>query len=196
MRMRRRFLVLLVLGGLACPRTSVAQASSGTYGLQASGLVSAFRFERGPQAQWRPSSAIRLRAVLHDRVFGEFSYSAPITSEDSYSCLDGGTCDPDLTAWHFSVLSGGLGFFFRAGEWKPFVGASRGRFETEDESHGTWMVFSGLERSSEGWLGLVLEYRIGRVDWPYEGGVSLNHEIGVGLTVSVTAILGGPGSAP
>jgi hypothetical protein len=137
--------------------------------------------------------------VLHDRVFGELSFSAPITSKEAVSCLDTdpGSCNPpDETEWHFSILSGGLGVFILDGAWKPFVGVSRGRFKTEDESHGTWTVFSGLERSLGRWVGLVFEYRLGRVDWPHEGGVSLNHEIGIGLTISASTIFRGGQNAP
>jgi hypothetical protein len=194
--MRCRFLAPFLLGGLLCPWTASAQASASSFELQVSGLVSTFRFERGVQAQWRTTSSIRLRTVFNDRVFGELSYSAPFISDVPYDCLLVGPCHQDLTAWHFSILSGGLGVFLGTGEWRPFVGASRGRFGTEDESHGTWITFAGLERSLKGRLGLVIEYRLGSVDWPNEGGVSLNHEIGVGLTISAGGSSGGTGSAP
>ena len=191
MRSTKVVLSLCLLGGIAWPATSAAQVSSRPFDLEASGLVSAFHFERGSQSQWRTTSAIRFRAVVHDRVFGEFSFSAPIASKEAFSCIETemGSCDPpDQAAWHFSILSGGLGMVFPVGAWKPFVGISGGRFKTEDESHGTWTIFSGLERSLGSWLGLVFEYRLGRVDWPYEGGVSLNHEVGVGLSISASTI--------
>ena len=175
----------LFAAGLLLPGQGQGQETASAVTIQATGLFSEFRYKRGFESEWRASSTGRLRVFLRDRVFGEFFYTAPISSEEHLICPNQGSCGQRLTAWHFSILGGGVGVYFRLGEWIPFVGVAYGRFETEDESHPTWMGSTGLERNLNSRTGLLVEYRMSRVNWPYEGGVSVNHEIGIGLTVSV-----------
>ena len=183
--MKTRRVLLLLGAGLLLPGQGRGQETASALTIQAAAQFSEFRYKRGSEAEWRASSTGSLRVLLRDRVYGELFYTAPLLSEEQLICPAQGSCGQRLTAWHFSILGGGAGVRFQLGEWMPFIGVAYGRFKTEDESHPTWMGSTGLERNLNSRTGLLVEYRMSRVNWPYEGGVSVNHEIGIGLTVSV-----------
>ena len=185
--MRVELAVLCLVTALIHPEAALGQGSPSPVRLQISGLFSEFRYERGSEVQWRAASTLRLRFLLPARFFGEVSYTAPFISEGPAYCPGLPECPPELadmddkTAWWFSALSGSFAFRLPAGMWTPSLGVGGGRRKTEDESLWSWLGFIGVERALSKRTGMLLEYRVHRVDWPSEG-LSWHHEVGVGLT--------------
>ncbi|MBT8397070.1 MAG: porin family protein [Gemmatimonadetes bacterium] len=183
---RTGLFILSLAAGLIIPETAKGQDPGSPVQMQVSAFVSGFRYERGPEAKWRASTALRFRVLLRDRFFGELSVATPVISTGPAYCPGMESCPPGTpvtkqTDWVFKVFGASLGFRFTTGSWKPFLGIGAGRMRSEGESSPSWMAFGGLERPiSERW-GTVLEYRAYRVDWPSEG-LSRHHSVGVGLT--------------
>ena len=187
--MRKGFKLLFLATSLLFPESAQCQGPASPVRIQVSGIVSGFRYERGSEANWRPSTALGFRVLVRDRFFGEIYFGQPIVSEGQVFCPGQPSCPLEVTAqdkatdWWFSVLSGGLGFRFPGGSWVPSLGIGGGRLKTEDESLWSWVGFFGAERTLSGRLGTFFEYRVYRVDWPSEG-LSRDHEFGIGLTWS------------
>jgi hypothetical protein len=187
--MRAVIKALFLATVLFFPESAQCQDSASPVHVQLSAVFSDFRFERGPDSNWRPSTAIGLRVIVRDRFFGDFHFGQPIASEGPVFCPGQPSCPPELTEqddktnWWFSVLSGGLGFRFPGGKWIPSIGIGGGRLKTEDEKLWSWVGTGGVERVLSKRLTMLFEYRGYRVDWPTEG-FSWNHEVGIGLTWS------------
>jgi hypothetical protein len=186
--MRVGVILLFSLTGLTHPEPTLAQGTAPPVRLQVSGLISGFRYERGIEAQWRGSTALRLRVLLQDRFFGEFSYTTPVSSEGPVYCPGLESCPPGTpenkkTDWWFSVLGGSLGFRIPARRWTASIGVGGGRLKSEGESPWSWIGFVGVERPLSKRWGMLFEYRGYRVDWPSEG-LSWNHAVGGGLTLA------------
>lgn len=184
--MRVGLALLCLVAGLMVPEAVQGQGSASPVQLQVSGLISGFKYERGPEAKWRGSTALRLRVLLRDRFFGEFSFASPTSSKGPVYCpglesCPPGTPDTKNIDWWFSVLGGSLGFRFPAGKWTPSLGVGGGRLRSEGESPWSWIGFIGVERPLSRRWGMLIEYRGYRVDWPSEG-LSWNHAVGGGLT--------------
>jgi len=187
--MRVGIKVLILVTGFLYPGPARCQAPVSPVRIQVSAVLSGFRYERGPGANWRPSTAIGLRVLVRDRFFGDFYFGQPIVSEGPIYCPGQPSCPPEVTErdkktnWWFSVLSGHLGVRFPGGRWIPSLGIGGGRLKTEDETLWSWVGFGGIERTLSERLTMLFEYRVYPVDWPIEG-LSWNHEVGIGLAWS------------
>ena len=168
MRAGSKLLILVI--GLLYPESAQCQGPVSPVHIRVSAVLSGFRYERGPEANWRPSTAIGLRVLVRDRIFGDFYFGQPIVSEGPVYCPGQPSCPPELTErdkktdWWFSVLSGGFGLRFPGGRWVPSLGAGGGRLKTEDESLWSWVGFTGIEQTLSERFAMHFEYRVYRVD--------------------------------
>jgi len=184
--MRVGMTLLCLLTGVIHPDSVLAQATPSPVQVQISAIVSGFRYERGSEAQWRGSTALRIRALVQEHFFGELSYATPMLSQGPVYCpgrvsCPPGTPDTKMTDRLFSVLGVGLGFRVPAGKWTPSLGVGRARFKSEGETPWGWMGVIGVERPLSGRWGMLAEYRGHRVEWPSDG-LSWDHVIGLGVT--------------
>jgi hypothetical protein len=187
--MRRELAFLCLVIALIRPAVTLGQSAPTPVRVQLAAHISDYRYERGTEARWRAASGLRLRLLVHDRFLAEFSSTAPFASEGRITCPPGGSCPPSLVnnqiAWRFNELLGSIGYRIPMGAWIPYVGVGTGRLRTGGEGFWSWVGSAGVEQKLSDRAGMLLEYRLHRVDWGSEG-IGWNHEMGVGVSFIVS----------
>ena len=73
--------LLLFATGFLQPEAILGQRSPPSIRMQVSGLISGFRYERGPEAQWRSSSTLRFRLLrISDYWEGRLEHNSRVLS--------------------------------------------------------------------------------------------------------------------
>ena len=161
--------------------------SDGQWELMLLGGPSAFRLDLFTETSWRTAVNGRLRLVLGNHLHFETGMTAPLsTRANSLNCPDqlNADCVSQYGEKKFSVLSAAIGFQTRINRFTPYLGIGRGRLSADDEVQSSWLFYSGSEIHLSPSLGLILDYRIHRVEWDYEG-TGRNQEMSLGFSVDL-----------
>ena len=165
--------------------------------LRLSGTLSAFSLDLRNEPDWRRALSGRVRLVLGDHFHFEATAISPLINgkehalafptsaqdEDGFG-MPGVEQRSPSERRDFSLMTAGVGFHTRLGRVRPFLGAGGGRIKVEGDTRTAFLLYSGVDFRFIEEFGLVVDYRVSRVDWGPQG-TGWNRELGLGFSVTL-----------